>query len=362
MPEFDPGRTGGDLGPPRDRRRSGGRRRGRKRVQGSMVPEPEFTSYYGRPILKKPTWKSPDVPIYLWVGGMAGTCSVLAVLAEATGRPELRRGARLVAAGGATVGTIALIHDLGRPARFLNMLRVVKPTSPLSVGTWILSPYATLASVAAASEITGIAPRLGRLAGWAAAAIGPTLASYTAVLLADTAVPAWHEARHELPVLFVGSAAAAGGGAGLVISGLRPGRPEDNGPAARLGALGAVVELATDRVMERRLAALPGGIETSYTTGKAGRWRTAAHALVAAGGLGALLTRRSRIGALASGLALAAGSLATRFAVFEAGIASSQDPAQVVGPQRSRLERGEAASANGSWLAGEDATSPVART
>jgi hypothetical protein len=327
-----------------------------------MVPEAEFTSYYGRPIIKKPAWKSPDVPIYLWVGGMAGTSSMLAALAEATGRPVLRRGGRLVAAGGAAVGTVALIHDLGRPARFLNMLRVFKPTSPLSVGSWILSPFAGLASAAAASELAGIAPRLGRLAGWGAAALGPALAGYTAVLVADTAVPAWHEARADLPVLFVGSAAAAGGGDGLVISGLRPGGLAENGPPARLGALGAAVELAAGRAMEHRLARLPGGIETSYTNGKAGRWNRIAHALTAAGGIGALLLRRSRVGAVTSGLALAAGSLATRFAVFEAGIASAADPQHVVAPQRERRAQRERASAEGSWLAGDDATSPVPRS
>lgn len=340
----------------------GGRRRGRKRIKGSMVPEAEFSSYYGRPILKKPTWKNPDVPVYLWAGGMAGTTAVLSALGGATGRPALHRGGAVVAAGGALIGTVALVHDLGVPTRFLYMLRVIKPTSPLSVGTWILSPFAALASAAAASELTGIAPRLGRLAGWGAAAIGPALASYTAVLLADTAVPAWHEARGELPVLFVGSAAAAGAGAGLVISGLTPGALTENGPAARLGALGAAVELVAGRVLEHRLDALPGGVSDSYRTGRAGRWNRLAHALTAIGGVGAVLGRGSRAGSVAAGIALAAGSLATRFAVFEAGMQSAGDPQQVIAPQRARLEQRERASAEGSWLAGENATSPVPRT
>lgn len=322
-----------------------GGRRGRKRIKGSMVPEAEFTSYYGRPILKKPTWKNPDVPLYLWAGGMAGTSSVLAAMADATGRPAMRRGGRLVGAGGALVGTVALIHDLGRPERFLYMLRVFKPTSPLSVGTWILSPYAALASAAVASELSGVAPRLGRLAGWGAAALGPALAGYTAVLVSDTAVPAWHEAREEMPVLFVGSAAAAGGGAGLVISGLT-GTLDENGPAARLGALGAAVELVAGQVLEHRLDRIPGGIGDSYRTGKAGRWNRLAHVLTAVGGIGALLGRRSRAGSVAAGLALALGSMATRFAVFEAGMASAADPQHVIAPQRKRLaERQQASTA-----------------
>lgn len=110
-----------------------------------MVPEPEFTSYYGRPILKQPVWKQPDVPAYLFVGGLAGASAVLAEGAALTGRPRLRRVARLAAAAGSTLGAGALMHDLGRPERFLNMLRMLKVTSPLSVGSWILASFSTLA-------------------------------------------------------------------------------------------------------------------------------------------------------------------------------------------------------------------------
>src|SRR3954467_13460505 len=104
----------------------------------SMVPDPAFESYYGRQILKTPTWKTPDVPLYLFLGGLAGASAVLAEGAALTGRPELERVARLAPAGGAAAGTVALVHALGRPERFLNMLRVFKPTSPLSVGSFIL--------------------------------------------------------------------------------------------------------------------------------------------------------------------------------------------------------------------------------
>jgi formate-dependent nitrite reductase membrane component NrfD len=333
-------------------------RRGHKRIKGSMVPEAEFVSYYGRPILKKPTWKNPDVPLYLWVGGMAGTSAVVAAIGDVSGRSTLRRGGRLVAAGGAMVGTVALIHDLGRPERFLNMLRVFKPTSALSIGSWILSPFAALASAAAASELTGIAPPLGRLAGWGAAALGPPLASYTGVLLADTAVPAWHEAHGELPVLFAASAAAAGAGAQLVITGLTGAGRHERIPMVRLAVAGAAVELAAGQLVERRLEPLPGGVVDAYRTGKAGRWNRWAHILTAVGGAGALLAalrgRRGRAAAVASGTALVAGSLATRFAVFEAGMASAADPQHVVAPQRARLnENGSPSSARGSWLTTE---------
>jgi formate-dependent nitrite reductase membrane component NrfD len=337
-------------------------RRGHRRVKGSMVPEAEFGSYYGRPILKKPTWKNPDVPLYLWVGGIAGTSAVAAALGDVTGRPMLRRGGRLVATGGAMAGTVALVHDLGRPTRFLNMLRVIKPTSPLSIGSWILSPFAGLAAASAASELTGIAPRLGRLAGFGAAFFGPPLASYTGVLLGNTAVPAWHEAGNELPLLFAASGAAAGAGAQLMITGLTGADRRERMPMVRLAVAGAAAEIAVGEVLERRLELLPGGIAEAYRTGKAGRWNRAARILTAAGGLGALLAgpaaRRGRIAVVASGAALAAGSLATRFGAFEAGMASAADPQHVVVPQRARLaEQNRPSRAEGSWLA--DATSPV---
>jgi formate-dependent nitrite reductase membrane component NrfD len=195
-----------------------------------VVPEAEFESYYGRQILKTPTWKSPDVPLYLFLGGMAGASAVLAEGAAVTGRPGLERVARLAAAGGATAGSVALVHDLGRPERFLNMLRVLKPTSPLSVGSFILAPFSTLAGAAAASHVTGRLPRIGRLSGLGAAALGPPLATYTAALLANTAVPAWHDAHRELPFLFGGSGAAAAGGLGMLcarspVRSWRPRRP-----------------------------------------------------------------------------------------------------------------------------------------
>lgn len=289
---------------------------------------PDFRSYYGRPILKQPTWKSPDIPGYLFSGGLAGASSVLAELAAATGRPGLRRAARLGAAGGALTGVGLLIHDLGRPARFLHMLRMVKATSPLSVGTWILSPFSALTTAAAASELTGRAPRLGRAAGLAASVFGGPMTTYTAVLVSDTAIPAWHDAHRELPVVFGASAMSAAGGLGLLAAPVA-----ENGPAARLGVAGAFVELAASSAMERRL----GAVGEKFRTGRAGRWMRGARALSVAGIAGALTGRRNRAVSAASGLALLAGSAATRFGVFEAGRASAADPRDVVEPQRARL-------------------------
>ena len=102
------------------------------------MPDATFTSYYGRPVVKASPWEA-DIPAYLFLGGLAAGSSLLAAGADLTGRPTLRRAGRLAALGGLSLSMLALVHDLGRPERFVNMLRVVKPTSPMSVGTWILT-------------------------------------------------------------------------------------------------------------------------------------------------------------------------------------------------------------------------------
>ncbi|MFC5262331.1 NrfD/PsrC family molybdoenzyme membrane anchor subunit [Kribbella qitaiheensis] len=293
-----------------------------------MVPEPEFTSYYGRPILKQPVWKQPDVPAYLFVGGLAGASAVLAEGAALTGRPRLRRVARLAAAAGSTLGAGALMHDLGRPERFLNMLRMLKVTSPLSVGSWILASFSTLAGGAAAAELTGRMPVAGRVAGVGAGLLGPALATYTAALISDTAVPAWHDAHRELPFVFAGSAAAAAGGLALLTV------PADEaGPAARMAAAGATLELAASERMMRRL----GFVGEPYRTGRPGRLLKAARALTISGLAAGCLSRRSRTVAGLSGASYLAGSLLTRFGVFQAGLASAADPKYTIVPQRERL-------------------------
>ncbi|MCW2657061.1 MAG: nrfD, partial [Jatrophihabitans sp.] len=222
----------------------------RRRARGGggdgapVVPDAKFSSYYGRPVLKAAPWEK-DIPAYLFLGGLAAGSSLLAAGADVTNRPALRRSGRLGALGAITLSLAALVHDLGKPSRFLNMLRVAKPTSPMSMGTWILSLYGPAAGIAGAAELVALAPRwidrllprwarwlltvLSTPAGLSAAAIAPAVASYTSVLLADTATPSWHEARRELPFVFVGSAAAASGGLGLLAAPLA-----EAGPARRL--------------------------------------------------------------------------------------------------------------------------------
>jgi formate-dependent nitrite reductase membrane component NrfD len=158
-----------------------------------MVPDAKFTSYYGRPVIKEPVWRTPDVPAYLFLGGLAGASSVLAAGAQLSGYRELAKAAKVGALGAISLSAVALVHDLGRPERFVNMLRVFKPSSPMSVGSWLLAAYGPVAGAAAVSELTGIAPKAGLTATLGAGLLGPGIATYTAALICDTAVPAWHE-------------------------------------------------------------------------------------------------------------------------------------------------------------------------
>ena len=263
------------------------------RGEQSMVPEPTFESYYGRPILKEPTWKTPDVPLYLFLGGLAGASALLAEGAALTGRHDLEKVARLAAAGGATAGTVALIHDLGRPERFLNMLRVLKPTSPLSVGSFILAPFSAFSGAAAAARVTGRLPRLGRLAGLGAAAFGPPLATYTAALVSNTAVPAWHEAHRELPFIFAGSGAQAAGGLAMVFV-----DRDQAAPARRMALAGAVVEIvAAEAVLKKGLVTEP------YRTGRPGTlMRISRNATAVASAITLLGRGRSRLLSAVAGL------------------------------------------------------------
>ncbi|TDB85644.1 polysulfide reductase [Actinomadura sp. KC216] len=312
-----------------------GRRRGRHRGEKAMVPDAEFTSYYGKPILNPPVWKAYDVAGYFFLGGLAGAGSVLAAGAQLTGRPVAARALKISSLAAIGGSTAALIHDLGRPKRFVNMLRVMKPTSPMSVGSWLLAVYGPAAGAAAVLDVTGLFPRLGGAATAAAAALGPAVSTYTAVLAADTAVPAWHEGHRELPFVFAGSAVAAASGMALVAA-----PPRETGPMRTAAVLGAGLELAAAKVLERRagLAAEP------YKKGKAGRFVRAGEILSAAGTAGSVLLgghalsgRRRHAAAALCGTALLAGSACTRFGVFHAGMQSARDPKYTVIPQRERL-------------------------
>lgn len=307
-----------------------------------MVPDADFRSYYGMPVVKASPWQS-DIPAYIFFGGLSAGSSLLAAGADLTDRPTLRRAGRLTALVSMSATMATLVHDLGRPARFLNMLRTVKLTSPMSVGSWILAAYGPVAGVTAVAELAellsgrrqrgllGLLAGVGRPAGLVAGLTAPPVAAYTAVLLADTATPSWHEAYRELPFVFVGSAAAAAGGLAMVTTPV-----EQAGPARRMAVGGAVLELAAARRMENSM----GITAEPLHQGLAGRLMKASTALTAAGAVGSLVSSRSRLLSAVSGAALVVASVCTRFGIFEAGQASARDPRYTVAPQRERVDAG----------------------
>lgn len=308
----------------------GKRRPARRGGEQPMVEEATFRSYYGQPIINKPVWEAPDIPGYLFLGGLAGASSVLAAGAQVTGGHSLSRALKVTSTVAVGMSGVALVHDLGRPARFLNMLRVLKPTSPMSVGSWLLAGYAPFSATASFSAMTGRLEPAGSAAALVAAAMGSGVATYTAALVSDTAVPAWHGAYREMPFVFAASAMSAAAGAGLVGAPL-----EETRPVQRLGIASGVAELALMKVMKQRLGMVGEAFEESD---KAHRYERGAQMATGVGvAAAALLGRRSRLGSALAGAGLLVGSALARFAIFEAGLASAENPRYTVEPQRQRI-------------------------
>ena len=286
-------------------------------------------SYYGRPIVKEPTW-TPEVPWYFFTGGIAGASSVLHGIARLSGNQRLAKTTLYVGAAAEVVSPVLLISDLGRPERFLNMLRVFKVTSPMSVGSWILFLSGGASTTAGVLRLLGIGKPVKLVAEGVSFATGPPLATYTGTLIANTSIPVWSEARDELPWLFGASAAASAGAAGTLVTPL-----EAAGPARRAAIGGVAAELALARAMEKRL----GFIGEVYRQGAAGRFLKISKACTAAGaGLLAWRGKRSRPAAAVGSALVLAGELALRWSVFKAGFQSARDPRYTVLPQKERLK------------------------
>jgi hypothetical protein len=268
------------------------------------------------------------IPAYFFTGGLAAGSALLAAGGRVTGNHRLARRCLIASSTAVAVSGGLLVADLGRPGRFLNMLRVAKVTSPMSVGTWLLSAFGTAISAATVSEITGVGRRAGRVAEGVAAALAPGMATYTAVLLADTAVPAGHDARHHLPFVFAGGAAASSGALGVLMV------PGAGGEAARRMAVGgAVVELVAAQALERGL----GEVGEVFHREPTRRLKRATLAATATGATLLAVSGRRRLPQVAGALLLMAGAATERFTIFRAGVESAVDPVATVAPQRRRI-------------------------
>jgi len=171
------------------------------------VASPE-TGYYGVPLLKNPPWKW-EIPVYFFVGGAAGSAAMIGAAARWTGRDQqLARDCRYIAAAGGILSSALLISDLGRPARFLAMLRVFKWRSPMSVGAWTLASFGSFSGAAALAKLlegrVTFLPltALGNVAEALSALAGLPLSNYTGVLIGASVIPVWNENVETLPLHF----------------------------------------------------------------------------------------------------------------------------------------------------------------
>ena len=273
------------------------------------------------PIIRPAVW-TWEVPLYFWFGGIASGSSFVAMACDAAGDHRSASIARRVTLAAIGPGAPLLVLDLGRPMRFLNMMRIFKPRSPMSMGAWCLSAFSGTAFGAVAADLLG-RPRLARVLGVQTALLGTYLGSYTGVLLASTAVPVWGRSRAFLGPIFIATAAAKGAATNrLVLSaiGLPVGHPTRQA-LGTIETLAMATELTLSTINERRLGRLGRALEE----GRPGNLFQAAKWMIRCGL--ALRLARGRgpwVHHLASVLYVLAG-LTFRFAWVGAGRTSALD-------------------------------------
>lgn len=310
----------------------------RGRVEGPGVvagdgPQPGgVVGYHGRPIVKAPVW-TWEIPLYFFVGGMSGMAALIAFVAWSEHTVALSHDALWLAFAGALFSPILLTLDLGRPWRFLKMLRVAKGKSPMSVGVWTLVSFGFWTGVAVLLVLGfyrlgwfGWDPRtvefLVYVALLFAAFSGALLATYTGVLLGATAIPAWNSHRRFLPLHFgiagLGSAAAA-------LELLAVARH----PEVALGRLGTLAAAAETLLLLWLLLDRHGAADRALHHGWGG-WL-----LLAAGIASGPLALGFRLDGwpLWAAASFLAGALLSRYGWLLAGRASARDPEASLPPR-----------------------------
>jgi Polysulphide reductase, NrfD len=276
-------------------------------------------------MMHAPVW-TWEVPLYFWTGGAASGSAFVALACDLAGDHGAARIARRVSLGFLAASPPLLVLDLGRPLRFLHMLRIVKTRSPMSMGAWALTVFGNLAAGAVGADLLG-RERLARALGAANVVVGGYLGSYTGVLLASTAVPLWARSRLFLGPIFVCTATATGAAAcRLALSATGSGREHPTIVALSDVQAGAMLaELGLSVVNERRLGDFGEPLRRSRLM-QAAKWLVRA-------GLGLQLTRRRELEHAASVVYLAAG-LAFRYAWVMAGPVSARDDRAVAAAAR----------------------------
>lgn len=302
---------------------------------GSPFPKPaSFPSYNGNPVLKPPTW-TWQVPLYFFVGGVAGVSAVIALVAHIRHNAGLLRAELWIGFAGALISAPLLIADLGRPSRFLNMLRVFKPRSAMSLGAWTLSAFSSAIGVALVCHelmLAGYGNGFLLVVEWLgevlAALTGLILASYTSVLLGVTAIPVWSENRKLVPAVFLTGALGSAAAMLELLHFLVP-------ATQFIGIVASITEIVIATIIESRHRY----VDRPLREGAVG-WLTRAGAVLA-GPISLLLrifSGHSPELRYMAALCFLAGALIARYAWIAAGRVSSRDPQALF--QLQRHERG----------------------
>jgi formate-dependent nitrite reductase membrane component NrfD len=267
---------------------------------------------------------------------MSGACIALSAAAQLFGARESAAAAsscRWIGMCGASIGGALLVYDLGRPSRFLNMLRVFRPTSPMNVGAWILA--GTVPSAFAAEMLSrrrGFPGVLGRVAGSLSGMFGMGLATYTGVLVSNSAIPVWSESRTLLPVLFGASGVASAAAAFDLLN-----AGHEYRPVVAFGLLGRIGELSVAHMLERRLLDVPR-VSLPLHGGRSGFLWKAATVLTAGSLVVHLLPLPKRRKRILAGVLASLGSVCLRFGIHEAGAPSATDSRASFRLQHHQLE------------------------
>ena len=295
-------------------------------------------TYYDTPMLKEPVW-SWSIPTYFYVGGVAGVSATFGAAAQLFAPSAMRSlvvRSRWIATVGGAVSAALLIEDLGRPARFLNMLRVFRVTSPMSVGSWILTIFSTAAGGAA---VLPFGPRMFRpLAeafGLVSGLFGLGLSGYTGVLLSQTTVPVWQESYRTLPVLFLASGTAA---SAAFFEFFRLNKPESKA-VERFGVIGKIIEVLAAQTLEAEASRVQR-VARPLKSGFSGFLWQGAKVLTVASIVLSVVPGESRGKRIASGIIGTAASVFLRFGIFHAGKISARDPRASFESQRELAARG----------------------
>lgn len=316
---------------------------------GGRVPAYTGPTYYGRATVKPPPW-DPLVPVYVFLGGTAGGAAVIGAAARVALGEEgrgLAKAANLIGTGAAILGAPLLIEDLKTPSRWYNMLRIFRATSPMSIGSYVLTGFGAFTSAGALADLAGDGrPGIGetsfgetswsRLAADAlrapAAVTGALLATYTAGLLSATSVPLWASEPRLLAARY-GASAMASGAAALSLAEQAMGRPDTarrlDAVSALAGAAALGITLASDEQLHRRR------LDGPYRGTRAGTMHRAALAL---GALAPVLHGASLLGrrpspalSIAGSLAMLASSYLTRASVMRAAVPATERPQDYLG-------------------------------